>query len=82
MALTKIVVDCTKGTTAYLPLSAAEIAQRDQDAAAAAEARAAREAAEAAKEAAKQAALAKLEALGLTAEEAVAVLPTEQAPTL
>lgn len=82
MALNKIVVDCTKGTTAYLPLSAAEIAQRDQDAASAAEVNAAREAAEAAKEAAKQAALAKLEALGLTAEEAVAVLPTEQAPTL
>ena len=74
MALNKIVVDCTKGTTAYLPLSAAEIAQRDQDAAAAAQAQAEREAAEAAKEAAKQAALAKLEALGLTVEEATAVL--------
>jgi hypothetical protein len=34
MAETKIVVDCAKGTTAYLPLSAAEIAQRDQNAAA------------------------------------------------
>jgi hypothetical protein len=70
----KIVVDCTKGTTAHLPLSAAEIAQRDQDAAAAAEARAEREAAEAAQAAAKTAALAKLEALGLTVEEATAVL--------
>lgn len=74
MALTKIVVDCTKGTTAYLPLSAAEIAQRDQDAAAAAEANAAREAEEAAKVAAKEAALAKLQELGLTVEEATAVL--------
>lgn len=74
MALTKIVVDCTKGTTAYLPLSAAEIAQRDQDAAAAAEANAAREAEEAAKAAAKEAALAKLQELGLTVEEATAVL--------
>jgi hypothetical protein len=74
MALNKIVVDCTKGTTAYLPLSAAEIAQRDQDAAAAAQAQTEREADEAAKVAAKQAALAKLEALGLTVEEATAVL--------
>jgi hypothetical protein len=74
MAEMKIVVDCTKGTTAHLPLSAAEIAQRDQDAAAAAEARAEREAEEAAKAAAKEAALAKLEALGLTVEEATAVL--------
>ena len=74
MAQTKIVVDCTKGTTAYLPLSAAEIAQRDQDGAAAAVAMAEREANEAAKAAAKEAALAKLEALGLTVEEATAVL--------
>ena len=74
MAQTKIVVDCTKGTTAYLPLSAAEIAQRDQDGAAAAVVQAEREAAEAAKAAAKEAALAKLEALGLTVEEATAVL--------
>jgi hypothetical protein len=74
MAQTKIVVDCTKGTTAYLPLSAAEIAQRDQDGAAAAVAQAEREAQEAAKTAAKEAALAKLEALGLTVEEATAVL--------
>jgi hypothetical protein len=74
MAQTKIVVDCTKGTTAYLPLSAAEIAQRDQDGAAAAVAQAEREAQEAAKAAAKEAALAKLEALGLTVEEATAVL--------
>ena len=74
MAQTKIVVDCTKGTTAYLPLSAAEIAQRDQDDAAAAVAMAEHEANEAAKAAAKEAALAKLEALGLTVEEATAVL--------
>ena len=66
MALNKIVVDCTKGTTAYLPLSAAEIAQRDQDAAAAAQAQAEREA--------EEAALAKLQELGLTVEEATAVL--------
>jgi hypothetical protein len=74
MAEMKIVVDCTKGTTAHLPLSAAEIAQRDQDAAAAAEAQAQREAEEAAKAAAKEAALAKLQEIGLTVEEATAVL--------
>ena len=74
MAQTKIVVDCTKGTTAYLPLSAAEIAQRDQDAAAAAVAKAEREAEETAKAAAKEAALVKLQELGLTIEEATAIL--------
>jgi hypothetical protein len=74
MAETKIVVDCTKGTTAYLPLSAAEIAQRDQDTASAAAVEAQREADEAAKVAAKEAALAKLQELGLTVEEATAVL--------
>ena len=74
MALNKIVVDCTKGTTAYLPLSGAEIAQRDQDAAAAAQAKVEREADEAEKAAAKQVALAKLQELGLTVEEATAVL--------
>ena len=74
MAETKIVVDCTKGTTAYLPLSAAEIAQRDQDAAAAAETIAQFEADKAAQAAAKEAALAKLQELGLTVEEATAVL--------
>jgi hypothetical protein len=74
MAEMKIVVDCTKGTTAHLPLSAAEIAQRDQDAAAAAQAKTEREAEEAAKAAAKEAALAKLTELGLTVEEATAVL--------
>jgi 16S rRNA C1402 N4-methylase RsmH len=36
--LTKIVVDCTTGKQTILPLTAAEIAQRDQDAAAFAEA--------------------------------------------
>ena len=74
MAEMKIVVDCTKGTTAHLPLSAAEIAQRDQDAAAAAETIAQLEADKAAQAAAKEAALAKLQELGLTVEEATAVL--------
>ena len=38
MSNMKIVVDCDKGVTSYLPLSAAEIAQQDQMAAAASEA--------------------------------------------
>jgi hypothetical protein len=74
MAETKIVVDCTKGTIAYLPLSAAEIAQRDQDAAAAAETIAQLEADKAAQIAAKETALAKLQVLGLTVEEALSIL--------
>lgn len=73
MAEIKIVVDCSKGTTAYLPLSAAEIAQRDQDVAAATQAQAEREAEEVAKATAKAAAEAKLAALGLSAEEIAAL---------
>ena len=42
--LTKIIVDCSTGEQMVVPLSAEEIAQRDQDAAAAAEAQAEREA--------------------------------------
>lgn len=52
-----------------------EMAQREADAAAAAAEQAAREAEAAAKQAAKESALAKLSALGLTAEEAAALLP-------
>jgi len=36
-SLTKIVIDCSTGKQTILPLTAAEIAQRDQDAAAFAE---------------------------------------------
>ena len=42
--LTKIIIDCSTGEQKVVPLTAAEIAQRDQDAAAAAEAQAEREA--------------------------------------
>ena len=69
MSNQKIVVDCAKGTTSYVPLSAAEIAERDQMAAAAAEAQTQREADEAAKAAAKASAQAKLAELGLSADE-------------
>jgi hypothetical protein len=69
--LTKIVVDCATGKQTILPLTPAEIAQKDQDAAAFAEAQAQREAEEAAKTALKESAKAKLIAgEPLTAEEA------------
>ena len=42
--LTKIVIDCSTGEQKVVPLTPAEIAQRDQDAAAAAAAQAEREA--------------------------------------
>jgi hypothetical protein len=73
MSNQKIVVDCAKGTTSYVPLSAAEIAERDQMAAAAAEVQAQREADEAAKAAAKASAEAKLAELGLSADEIAAL---------
>ena len=67
--LTKVVVNCATGVAEVIELTAQEIAQRDQDAAAAAEERSIREAQEMAKAVAKAAAEAKLAALGLTAEE-------------
>jgi hypothetical protein len=69
-----VIVDCTDGTVTERPLTAEEIAQREADAAAAAAAQAERDAAEEAKAAAKASAVAKLEALGLTADEAAALL--------
>ena len=75
MAETKIVVDCTKGTTAYLPLSAAEIAERDQASAAFAQAQIEREAQAQALEDLKTSAKAKLLAgEPLTEEEASVII--------
>ena len=71
--LTKIVVDCATGKQTILPLTPAEIAQRDQDAAAAAEAQAQREAEEAVTAASKQSAQEKLKELGLTDAEIAAI---------
>ena len=71
--LTKVVVNCATGVAEVIELTAAEIAQRDQDAAAAAEERSIREAQEMAKAVAKAAAEAKLAALGLTTEEIAAL---------
>ena len=71
MSEMKIVYDCEKKTTSYVPLSAAEIAQRDQDAAAYAEQQAAQEAAAEALAELKTSAKAKLLAgEPLTEEEA------------
>jgi hypothetical protein len=69
----KLVVDLAKGTSEYLDLTAAEIAQRDQDAADFAVQEAAKEEAAQAKADAKLAAQAKLAALGLTGEEVAAI---------
>jgi hypothetical protein len=69
-----VIVNCETGQVEERPLTAEEIAQREADAAAAAAAEAERLAAEEVKAAAKASALAKLEALGLTADEAAALL--------
>jgi len=50
MSNMKVVYDCEKKTTSYIPLSGAEIAEREASAAAFAAEQAAREAAEAAQE--------------------------------
>jgi hypothetical protein len=71
----KLVADCATGKQEYIALTAAEIAQRDQDAAAAAEAQAAREAEAAEKTALKESAKAKLvSGEPLTAEEAALLI--------
>lgn len=71
----KVVVDCATGQHEYVALTPAEIAERDQQVAAAAEEQAAREAAAAAKEALKASAKAKLVAgQPLTDEEAAAIV--------
>jgi hypothetical protein len=71
---TKIVVDCSTGIAQTIPLTAAEIAQRDQDAAAYAVAQAEREEAAAATAALKTSARAKLIAGTPLTEEEAAVL--------
>ena len=70
---TKLVVDCSTGQTLEVELTPEEIAQREIDAAALAEEFARFEAEKQAKEAAKATALAKLQALGLTEDEAKAI---------
>jgi len=70
---TKLVVDCSTGITTEIELTAEEIAQREADALAAAEAESARLVEEAAQAALKESAKAKLTALGLTEEEIAAL---------
>jgi hypothetical protein len=72
--LTKIVVNCETGVQEVIPLTAEEIAQREVDAAAFAVAEAERIAAEEAAAAVKASGIAKLLALGLTQEEANALV--------
>ena len=71
--ITKLVVDCSTGESTIVPLTAEELAQRETDRLAWEAKQAEELAIEAAKDAAKASAQAKLEALGLTAEE-IAVL--------
>lgn len=66
---TKLVVDCSTGITETIELTDAEVAQRNTDATAYAEAKALEDAAKAAAETAATAGKAKLKALGLTDAE-------------
>ncbi len=70
----KIVVDCSTGESTEIFLTAEEIAQLEIDRAAAETERLAREAEATAKEEAKASAVAKLTALGLSADEVSALL--------
>jgi len=67
-------VNCATGEQIMRPLTAEEIAQREADRIAAEAAEAERLAEEEAKAAAKASAVAKLTALGLTEEEALAII--------
>jgi hypothetical protein len=72
--LNKLVVNCETGEQTIVPLSAEEIAQLEQDRAEAEAHKTQQEAEATAKAEAKASALAKLEALGLTEEEAAALI--------
>ena len=70
----KLIHDLQSGITRYEDMTPEEIQQRELDAIEAATRKAEEDAAKVAKEAARESALAKLQALGLTAEEATAIL--------
>lgn len=72
--LTKVVVNCETGEQEVLPLTAEEIAQMEADRIAFEEQQAAAQAEAEAKEAARQSGIAKLLALGLTEQEANALI--------
>jgi Holliday junction resolvasome RuvABC DNA-binding subunit len=71
--LNKIVVNCETGEQTVVPLTAEEIAQREADAAAYAEAKAIQDAEAEAKATAKTEAIAALVALGLTEAQIAAL---------
>lgn len=71
--LTKVIVDCSTGVVAEVPLTGEEIAQRESDAQAAEAAKVKADAQAAADAETKANATAKLAALGLTAEEIAAL---------
>ncbi len=70
---TRIEINCETGEESIIELTDAEVAELEAAAAIAEEQRQEREAAEAAKAAAAASAVAKLEAIGLTAEEIAAL---------
>lgn len=72
--LTKVVINCETGEQQVVPLTAEEIAQHEANAAAFVAEQAAREAEAAAAAEAKASGIAKLLALGLTQEEADALI--------
>jgi hypothetical protein len=69
----KVIVDCATGESTTVPLTEAELAQREADRLAYEAAEAERLAAEAEQEALKASANAKLAALGLTEDEIAAI---------
>jgi hypothetical protein len=71
---TKLIVDCSTGERTIVPLTEAEIQEREAMAAQALADQAEREAAETAKAAAKASGISKLLALGLTEAEAQALV--------
>jgi hypothetical protein len=71
---TKLVVNCATGAVEEVELTAQELAQRDQDAAAYAEQKEIEDAAKAQAEADKEAGKAKLAALGLSEAEIAALV--------
>jgi len=71
--ITKIVVDCATGISTEVPLTEAELEQREIDRLAWEAQEAERKAAEAEQEALKASAQAKLAALGLTEDEIAAI---------
>jgi hypothetical protein len=75
-SLIAVELDCSTGVVTERPFTAAEIAQREKDLAKFAAEKAAKEAEEKTVADAKIAAHAKLEALGLTAEEIAAISAT------